>query len=189
MGSTTIVIDQDFFSKYGITREQNARILNSYPDCIVVRDKKEINTNHHYMWYQGQIVLTSENFELGRVVFFQEIKYHDDRGYENISIVHENDVYLEIPEAKNSDSTNEGFYNLEFFRQKRIYESEKDLDYKLIWSLDRVAFLRKKRFSAKKACERVSEQSGIDFDTIYNGYCKRAINLRWAKKDYEKSRI
>jgi hypothetical protein len=183
----TIVIDRDYFKGIDVSNEKIDRIINAYPDCIIVNQKKEFNTNHHLAWYVGMVVLTSEKFELGSWVYFQDVRYIvESHGVDCGYIIDGNDVYLTIPSVTGSDSTNEEFFNLTFFKKKRIYESEKDLPYELIWALDRVAYLRKKRFSTINACRRVSEQSGIEYDTIYNHFCKRAIHSRWAKKDYEK---
>jgi len=183
----TVIIDQNYFNDCGLKNDKLDRIINIYPKCVIVSQRKNYNTNHKLQWYTGKIVLTTEKFELGKWVYFQSVKDSVDLHEINCGfIISEEDVYLSIPQVSGvSDSTNEEFYNLEYFRQKRVDEAEHDLPFKIKWALNRVWYLRKKKFKITNAIKLVSKQSGIDYNTIRTAFNKRMVNLRWGKNDYK----
>lgn len=180
-------IDSEFFRGVEVPDEAITRALNQFPKCLMVSGLKQIKTEHKYAWFSGKIVVAPEGYELGSNTFFQEYEhtYRHDKQNETTTMVKIANTRTKIPPI--SDSTTNDFYVLQFFRDKRIYEMEKERNYpfELIWALNRVSYLREHKWSVRNAIERVAAQSGIDYDTIFRGFSSRASQMRWANRDYK----
>jgi len=181
-------IDLGYFEKLGISQEKVNKMIERYPNCIMVKNKEEYR-NHNYptAWYKGTLILATDGFGLGNEVFFDTYEYTHYVGQEPAGIfVNIGNAFHKIPPYTGNDSTASEFYNLEYYRQKRVYERERDLGFEMVWALNRVAYLRKKRFNTQNACKRVAEQSGLDYQNILNKFYARCAHLKWGAKDYKK---